>query len=292
MTRCQTMKRKTMSSALLAMLILTLPVWSAAHPHILKATNRSEVSPQELMQDLQLVQIVFIGETHNHPGHHAAQLQIIKSLAETGKPLAIGLEMFRCSSQEALDRWVNDEISPHEFMPIYHDNWSMWPLYDDIFMFAREEDTRMVGLNISREITRKVARKGFASLSESERQELGDVQCVVTPGYGKYIRQAMGGHGGHGAQYRFFCEAQILWDTMMAKAILEFLSANPDYQMVVLAGSGHAWKFGIPRQLLDQAEISYRVILPEEFGRIDRTGVTEKTTDYLWLDSGDEGWVF
>jgi uncharacterized iron-regulated protein len=159
-------------------------------------------------------------------------------------------------------------------------------------MHARNEEIKMLGLNIPRSITNKVLRNGFKALPEEERQMLGNVQCVVTPAYSEYIRQAMGGYGGHGEQYLHFCEAQLLWDTMMARNLVEFLQKNPEYRVVVLAGSGHAWKFGIPTQMLEQADISYRVLLPEFPSRVDRQSVTKAIADYLWLDVGDDGWTF
>ena len=146
--------------------------------------------------------------------------------------------------------------------------------------------------SIPRSISSKVARNGFKSLPEEVRQKLGNVQCQVNPYYSDYIRQAMGGYGGHGEQYLYFCEAQLLWDTMMARNLVEFLDENPDYRVVVLAGSGHAWKFGIPRKMLEKAQINYRVILPEVFTRVDRSNVTENISDYLWLDEGEDGWTF
>ena len=263
-----------------------------AHPHILRATDRAEVSREELLRDLLSVQVIFIGELHDQIGHHEAQLSILQALQQESGQLAIGLEMFRKDSQEALDRWVSGSYPIESFLKVYNDNWSMWGKYWEIFDFARRQKVKMIGLNISRELSARVARNGFAALPERERQALGNVQCIVSPEYGSFLRRAMGGHGGHGDQYRYFCEAQILWDTMMARHLLEFLKANPDYRVVVLAGSGHAWKFGIPRQLLEQMEVSYRVILPEIDGRLVRSQVVPEVTDYLWLDEGADGWKF
>ncbi len=78
----------------------------------------------------------------------------------------------------------------------------------------------------------------------------------------------------------------------MARNLIDFLKEKPDYRVVVMAGSGHAWKFGIPRQMAEQADISYRVVLPEIRGRADRTNVETDVADYLWLDVGDDGWTF
>ena len=273
--------------------LLSVPAILSAHPHLLDLKKGTEVSFEALLEDLKSVQVIFMGELHDHVGHHRAQLTIIDALDDDRqRPLAIGLEMFRRDSQEDLDIWTANKMPLLEFLEVYKDNWSMWQEYSKIFMHARNEDVKMLGLNIPRRLVNKVAASGFDSLTSQERLSLGNVQCKVDPSYGKFIRQAMGGHGGHGEQYLFFCEAQLLWDTMMARNLIDFLKENPDYRVVVLAGSGHAWKFGIPRQLAEQADISYRVILPETAGRIDRNNAGLDLADYLWIDVGDAGWEF
>lgn len=284
--------RLWLPSALIAGFILLLPGTAPGHPHVMDVAQRVEIAPSDLLDDLRRSQVVFVGEMHDHAGHHAAQLSIIAALDDDDRPLAIGLEMFIQDHQPTLDRWTAGELTESEFLPIYHENWSMWPLYRDIFLHARSEGVKLVGLNLPRSVTGKVARNGFKSLPEGVRQMLGDVQCEVDPTYGNYIRRAMGGHGGHGDRFLYFCEAQLLWDSMMARNLVAFLQENPDYRVVVLAGSAHAWNFGIPRQMLELADISYRVVLPEVVGRIDRVSVTSEFADYLWLDAGDDGWSF
>jgi len=280
-------------SLILILLILTFSKGvTLAHPHILRTTDRSEVSQAELLRDLVSVQVIFFGEIHDHSGHHEAQLSILRALQMENRPLAIGLEMFRNDSQKALDLWVGGSYPIDNFLKNYSQNWSMWEKYREIFDFARRQKVKMIGLNIPREISSKVARNGFAALPAGERQALGNVQCIVNPEYGDLIRRSMGGHGGHGSKFVNFCEAQMLWDTMMARHLVEFLKANPNFRVVVLAGSGHAWKFGIPRQLLAQMDVSYRVVLPEVNGRLVRTQVAPEITDYLWLDEGPDGWRF
>lgn len=284
--------RTLILSALIAAVTILLPVKTLSHPHIIDVASKLEVSPQSLLDDLRSVQVIFMGELHDNDGHHRAQLAVIDALDDEEQPLAIGLEMFRKDGQESLDLWVNNELPLLKFLPIYEENWSMWPKYREIFLHARTHTLRMIGLNISRSITSKVASSGFKSLSEEQKNLLGNVQCQVNPFYSNFIRQAMGEHAGHGEQFLFFCEAQLLWDTMMARNLVDFLQQNPGYRMVVMAGSGHAWKFGIPRQMLAEADISYRVLLPEVANRVDRRNVNKEITDYLWLDEGEDGWTF
>jgi len=283
---------KAMLGLLVTCMVWLFPTTVLGHPHLLDVRDKIEVAPEAMLDDLRQVQVIFVGEFHDHLGHHQAQLSIIDALDNDERPLAIGLEMFRRDSQEDLDVWTAGKSSVSEFIETFNRNWGMWPVYSGIFMHARDEKVKMVGLNISRSITGKVARNGYKSLSNEDRLLLGNVQCEVDQAYGDYIRQAMGGHGGHGTHFLFFCEAQLLWDTVMARNLVDFLKENPDYRVVVLAGSGHAWKFGIPRQLVEQADISYRVVLPEIIGRIDRRNVNEKVADYLWLDEGPDAWGF
>ena len=286
-----TLIRRFCRTGSLALLLAGLSLATAqAHPHIIRAVDRTEVSTEEFLRDLKSVQVIFVGELHDHIGHHQAQLSIIRALQAARLPLAIGLEMFRRDGQQDLDRWTAGSSPLGSFLKVYNDHWSMWDKYQAIFEFARREKIRMVGLNIPRDISGRVARHGFAALPERERQALGNVQCRVDPQYGEFIRRAMGGHGGHGERYLFFCEAQMLWDTMMARHLAEFLKENPRYRVVVLAGSGHAWKFGIPRQLMEQMGVTHRVVLPEVDGRVVRSQITAEVADYLWLDEGEDGW--
>jgi len=48
----------------------------------------------------------------------------------------------------------------------------------------------------------------------------------------------------------------------------------------------------MPRQLLKQMAVEYRVVLPEIDGRITRDQVSPETVDYLWLNEGMDGWNF
>ena len=72
-------------------------------------------------------------------------------------------------------------------------------------------------------------------------------------------------------------------DKSMAWHLVRFLKANPEHTVVVLAGNGHAWKRGIPEQIRRRSSHAYRVILPEEPGRLQRGGVLADDLDYLWL---------
>jgi uncharacterized iron-regulated protein len=132
-------------------------------------------------------------------------------------------------------------------------------------------------------VVRKVAQKGFGSLTPEDMSELpSGVTCDVTPKYENFIKRVFGWHGKKNESFVNFCEAQVLWDTAMAINLLKFHEQNPASKLVVLAGDGHAWKPGIPRQMLLRKDLSMVIFLPES-AKLHRRNVSVNDTDYLWL---------
>ena len=270
------------------MLLLSLALWPGhGQARSLDVRTGQIISDGQLTADLKGVRLIFIGEIHDNRWHHQVQLRIIRGLHEAGVPLTIGLEMLRHDSQWALDRWVNGTMSEGDFALVFDNNWGMWPDYQAIFRYARGTDLPMIGLNIGRKITGQVASAGFSSLSPDQRREVPLVTCDVDQTYQDYMHQVLGKFPHGGMSFHHFCEAQMVWDAVMAKNLIAYLDSHPDRTVVVLAGSGHSWKFGIPTQIHRHLQIPLRVVIPEIPGRLDRTNVTPAEADYLVLpDAG------
>lgn len=249
-----------------------------------RVDQAKEVPSSEAVAHLSRQRIILVGEHHSREDHHSAQLAVIRALQEAGANPAIGLEMFRKQDQQALDDWVAGRIPESSFEKIYYDNWNFdWPLYRPIFLYAREHRIPMFGLNVDRSITRQVAREGFKSLGEDQKGSLSDVVCRVDSEYLEFIRKAFGEHGHSGRNFEYFCEAQLVWDTAMAIHALEFLGGHPDKTAVLLAGSGHARKGGIPRRIKERSDLPFLVMLPEASGSIEPGQIDEKDADYILL---------
>ncbi|PLX94489.1 MAG: hypothetical protein C0619_02850 [Desulfuromonas sp.] len=249
--------------------------------HSVDLNSQQVTSLEKIIADLSQVQAVFIGELHDRQAHHDAQLQVIRELHQSGADVSVGLEMFRQDGQSELDRWVAGEIDEPQFVTTFNEHWQDWPLYREIFVYARDEKIPLIGLNITREIVNQVARAGFASLSDRQREKLPFATCDVSPEYRAFIRRALGEHAGEGGNFENFCEAQLVWDMNMAKVIEDHLTQQPQRTVVVLAGSGHSWKHGIPEQLSRRGTYPYRVLLPEVPGHIDLRTIDSGDADYL-----------
>ncbi|NIQ98358.1 MAG: ChaN family lipoprotein [Desulfuromonadales bacterium] len=266
-----------------ALLLFAIGYSGSAVAHTLKVVDGSYVELNTLVEDLKTVDIVFIGELHGEHGHQEAQLQIVRALHDAGVDVAIAMEMMRKEYQTVLDEWVAGSLSIAEMYSVYKKNWGMWPRYRPIFKYARQKGIPMVGLNIPRDITGQVAREGFASLTESDLERLPPVQCSIDPRYEDFIRRAMGMHFDRDKAFSNFCEAQLLWDKVMAVHLLEYKEKNPEKTVVVLAGSGHSWKYGIPAQVEANSDYEYLVLMPEIDGRLARDTATTEEVDYLLM---------
>lgn len=229
--------------------------------------------------------LVFVGEHHDNKAHHEAQLDVIRAAREAGLDLAVGLEMFQRRNQEYLDRWVAGDIGSSDMGEVFTRNWGhKFELYQPIFEYCRDNSIPMLGLNVPGEITRKVSRQGFESLTEEERDLLPPITCEVGPEYEEFLRRVSGhGHDPAGGFQRF-CQAQLVWDTAMAIYALEFLKERPKATVIVLCGSIHAWKPAIPRQVERRAPDTPRLVIqPYIGGQWDKSNTRPVDADYLFM---------
>jgi len=243
-----------------------------------------ETRMAEAVTQLKQNRIILVGEHHSNKTHHQAQLDVIRALKEAGNQVAIGLEMFRSDSQEELDLWIDGDIDEEKFQQIYYDNWSFpWAAYHRIFEYAREEKIPLIGLNVPRDITRQVSRQGFKSLTIAQKGKLSDVACRVDKAYMDYIKKAFGAHAHGNLNFNYFCEAQLVWDNVMAINALNYLKIYPGATVVLLTGIGHAQKGAVPRQIRQRSHVPHAIILPEIKGTVDPESISTKDADYIIL---------
>jgi len=251
---------------------------------VVRLKDRAAIPFDRMVAEASKSRVIVIGETHDNQSHHDLQLKIVRTLREGGLPLAVGLEMFRAENQELLDNWWRWGMPTEQFEALYRENWGMpWLLYRDIFLYTRQKRIPLVGLNVPREIIAKVAREGYGSLTEAERKKLPPgLTCTIDEEYRAFIRKTFTEHAhGSGRSFDHFCEAQMVWDTAMAIYALEYLDKNPGSRIVILAGSMHAWKRAIPRQIATmRPDVTVSVILPDPDGK---GGITVEDADYLVL---------
>jgi uncharacterized iron-regulated protein len=230
--------------------------------------------------------IVYVGERHDRYGDHLAQLEVIQGLHDRHRELAIGMEMFQSRYQKPLDDYIAGTIDEETFLreAHYFTSWGFnYFLYRDILLYARSEKLPVIGLNIPKELSSKVARHGLAHLSEEERALLPKEMDGLDAGYRERLLEAFQMHQveipGDDLPRHLgsFIEAQVLRDESMAAAMADYLGHHPESRMVILAGSGHLeFGSGIPRRAYRLTGKAYATILPYPGGPLE-----EGFADYI-----------
>ena len=214
---------------------------------------------QEILQQLVKAKVVYLGETHDSAEDHQAQLAIIREMQRQNRKIAIAMEMFQRPFQSAIDNYLAGKLTQEQLVEQteYDRRWRFpWESYAPILRFAKENQLPVLALNTPSEVTRKVARQGLESLTAEEKKHIPPISEIRTDNaeYRQLLLEVFQQHQkaaqGNSTAFERFLQAQVLWDETMAEKIAEFVKANPDYQVVVLAGKGHIiYGYGIPSRV-------------------------------------------
>jgi uncharacterized iron-regulated protein len=293
--------------------LLVCNTWPIARAIAEPVANRSsevkvrspEVRARQLAAEWADARVIYLGETHDREADHRAQLAIIQALQAQNPKVAIAMEMFQRPYQGAIDGYLAGELDEAQLVEQteYDRRWGFpWENYAPILRFAKAQQLPTLALNVPSEVTRKLAREGWESLDEGDRQYIPpreqidldneDYRALLR---GVYEQHAQAGHGSSEDLDRFFF-VQVLWDETMAERIAEFLKDNEDYQVVVLTGSGHVvYGYGIPdrvaRRMGDRRDFVQRSLVFDPPESLPNPG-GRAIADFVWTHdptaSGDQ----
>jgi uncharacterized iron-regulated protein len=254
-------------------------------------------SNQEILQQLMKARVVYLGETHDSIEDHQAQLAIIREMQRQNRKIAIALEMFQRPFQGVLDQYLAGKLTEEQLIEQteYKQRWRFpWEYYAPIVRFAKEKKLPLLALNTPTEVTRKVATQGLESLTAEEKIHIPPVSEIRTDNaeYRQMLLEVYQQHQktaqGNSKAFERFLQAQVLWDETMADKIAEFVKANPDYQVVVLAGTGHiVYGYGIPSRVerrLGVGKVKMRSVLfssPQN----PPLSTDKRIADFIWKHS-------
>jgi uncharacterized iron-regulated protein len=258
---------------------------------------QSTYTNQEILQQLVKAKVVYLGETHDSTKDHQAQLKIIRELHRQNRKIAIAMEMFQRPFQGAIDSYLAGKLTEEQLVDRteYDRRWRFpWENYAPFLRFAKENQLPVLALNTPSEVTRKVATQGLDSLNTEDKKYIPPVSEIRTDNaeYRQMLLEIYQQHQkagqGNSTAFERFLQAQVLWDETMAEKIAEFVKANPDYQVVVLAGKGHIiYGYGIPSRVerrLGTGKVKARSVLfrsPQN----PLLSADKLTADFVWQHS-------
>ncbi|MFH1215762.1 MAG: ChaN family lipoprotein [Pseudomonadota bacterium] len=242
----------------------------------------------EIMTRIARSRVIYVGETHVRQADHLLQYRVLQAVHERHPDLAVGMEMFNRSVQDAIDAYIKGDIDERQFLKDaqYFKNWGYdYRFYRDILQFARANKLPVVALNLDKDVVSSTFKQdGIAGLSEEIRQTLPQERDLSMAGYRERLANVFQSHSGpHFNEEKMtnFVQAQVLWDETMAETVADFLKKNPETKMIVVAGSGHVVKNNaIPPRVARRIDVAQSVVVNVREGEL-----VPEEADYVFFSS-------
>lgn len=250
---------------------------------IISTKTGKSITFDQLMADLNRYQIIFVGENHTNPAHHAVQQKIIEAVFQNTPSMRVGMEMFDRSYQEVVDLWSAGVLDEETFLRKVHwyANWRYdFALYRDILLFIKENRIKIVALNIPTYIPARIRVGGIDNLLDLDKQYLPKEIDTTNTAHRDYTLDVFNQHHFKSSvKFDDFYMVQCVWDEIMAESIAANLGGN---KIVVLAGNGHIqYKYGIPYRAFRRTNASFRTLYLVSAGKEIELGIA----DYVWVTS-------
>ena len=261
---------------------------------IFKLPGGEPIKFVQLLDDLSTIRVIFAGEEHDQIEHHRIQVRMIQELVRKGRDVVLGMEMFERSQQLILDRWSQGFLTEEEFLKDiqWETTWGMnYELYKGILDEAKRHRLKVLGLNVPKNLVRKVAENGMEKLSSQDRKMLPEID-LSNQEHRAYIASTYKGHEKDSSRdFENFYQAQCLWDEGMAESLFEFLKSSQmeGKTVLVFAGSSHiAFNFGIPNRLYRRIPVLFKTIILKEWTeKLNKDFTFTKSSsllaNFLWI---------
>ncbi len=219
----------------------------ALESRIYSSSGREDVSFATMMARASRADVVFLGEQHDDPGTHRAELSVLAALGNGARPVVLSLEMFERDVQGVLDDYLAGRISESDFLTRSRP-WERYTTdYRAMVELARARGWAVVASNVPRRLASAVSRKGLAvldTMSAGDRALVArDISCPRDAYYTNFAEQMKGHSAGEGpasaadsaamrAMTDRFYEAQCIKDETMAESIVAALARAGDGAVV------------------------------------------------------------
>ena len=214
------------------------------------------VSVETAAAQLAQADVVFLGESHSHPGNHLAQMAIFRALHQRNGDLALSLEQFERDVQPVLDQYLAGDIGEATLRDLGR-AWDNYPVsYRPLVEYAKANGLPVIAAEAPNMVVRCVGRQGPAFLdtmpADKRLWAAAKLHLDDGPYRDRFIAFATqdGVHGESGgtddevsdAVLRSFA-AQVTRDETMADSIVAHIAAHPGRRVVHLTGSFHSAAF-------------------------------------------------
>lgn len=242
---------------------------------------------ESLVRALSAYDVVFVGEEHDSPQAHEAELALLEALHDEDSSLVLALEMFERDVQDVLDSYLEGKISEDTFLSSSRP-WPNYPGdYRPLVEFARERGMPAIAANVPRRAAAAVARAGEVTgdVLGADSAFLPAVLHLDSEEYYRRFAATMEGmpHSGPmvGMNVDGLYKAQVLKDAVMAAS----LESWPGRKVVFFCGRFHSdYHLGIPYQLSrNHPELKIAVVTLMSSAEKLASGDDARIADYRWV---------
>jgi uncharacterized iron-regulated protein len=230
---------------------------SAQPFHAQRNADGHALEQAQLLDELSHFDVVCLGEAHDAPRDHFAELAITEGLERrarvSGRALGVGFEMFQAPYSDALHAYSTGRLNDAALRKRTHydELWGFaYAYYRPVLNLGRAYGLPLKALNAPRELTHAVAEKGLSGLSPRLRRQLPDLNLEDEQHRAQFDKLMAGHPHGERDDIDNFYAAQVVWDETMAENASHWVAARaPARQLVVLAGSAHCQREAIPARI-------------------------------------------
>lgn len=192
--------------------------------------------PQALLD----ADVILVGEWHTHSGIHRFQTDLLQSLYQAGQPIVLSMEQFTRDNQELINQYLAGEIGEQFLMK----QAAAWPNYESdyrpLIEVAKSNQIDVIAANAPKQLVRCIGRKGLDYLEGLNKDQRQWVASNIDTSDSPYKEKFMASmHHGSPEQTKKQFAAQITWDETMAESITQYLTKQPDAQILHIAGKFH-----------------------------------------------------
>lgn len=243
----------------------------------------AQVSVDEAADILAAYDVVFIGEAHEHPGNHLAEMALLRAVHQRAPNLSLSMEQFERNSQGALDEYLAGKIGEGTFTQRTRARGTYTTSYRPMVKFAKDHKLPVIAGNAPSKVVRCVGMKGAEFLAQMKPKQRGWAAAELNLQDGAYKDKFLGfagsdsAHGGEikkddnaerkppSAQALRGFAAQVTRDDTMAESITLHLGKNPDRKVVHINGSFHSEGFlgTVERLQMRMPALRIAVVNPE-----------------------------
>ncbi|MCX7640524.1 MAG: ChaN family lipoprotein [Pyrinomonadaceae bacterium] len=209
---------------------------------------------EQVIEAMKLVDVVFVGESHDDEVAHKLQLELLKAAFDRirSKQIVLAMEMFERDVQVIIDEYLQDLITEAHFLSSSRP-WNNYKTdYRPLVEFAKENKLKVIASNAPRRYVNMVSRRGkslLEMLSPEARRWIAPLPYKeASKAYAEKFSKIMGINEHQSANN--LLEAQTLWDATMAFSISEVLKANSKALVIHINGAFHSEnRLGAPEHL-------------------------------------------